>query len=168
MIRHALCMAAAIGLALSIAPLAVAQDYPPEVILAYLDADANGQVDLNDFLNRQLPNLAKFDADQDGMLNYKEFKESLVGVSAKQNAERSFEMFDSEKPRGKLAQREFLGYHAYVFKTFFDTNHDGIMSLSEWTFVMGRGKAKAAAVTPTASPAPVATAVPPPAAEPAH
>lgn len=109
---------------------------PPAMVLAYLDVDKNGQVELNDFLNRQLPKFVQFDADGDGALSYKEFKETL-DAGARRNAERSFEMFDNEEMRKKLTQREYLGYHAFVFKTYLDRDKDGILSEAEWTKFMG-------------------------------
>jgi len=114
---------------------AVAQQASTEQILAYLDKDGDGKVGLQDYLQEQLPKLAEFDADGDGMLSKKEFTESLQG-NAKKNAERSFKGFDTEGARNKLTQREFLGYHAYVFKNFFDKDNDGFVSATEWTNVM--------------------------------
>ena len=113
----------------------VAQQASTEQILAYLDKDGDGKVGLQDYLREQLPKLARFDADGDGMLSMKEFTESLQG-DAKKNAERSFKAFDNEDARNKLTQREFLGYHAYVFKNFFDKDNDGFVSAIEWTNVM--------------------------------
>lgn len=100
-------------------------------MLSFMDRDGDGKVSLNDYLNVQLPKLAKFDTDADGMLTYDEFKASLEGP-AKRNAEQSFRTFDVESARNKLTQREFLGYHAFVFRTFLDTNKDGELSQKEW------------------------------------
>ena len=113
------------------AALAQAPVPPGSGLLAFMDRDGDGKVSLNDYLNVQLPKLAKFDTDADGMLSYIEFKESLEGP-AKKNAERSFKSFDVDTARNKLTQREFLGYHAFVFKSFLDTNHDGELSQKEW------------------------------------
>ena len=67
--------------------LAVAQQASTEQILAYLDKDGDGKVGLQDYLQEQLPKLAEFDADGDGMLSKKEFTDSLPG-NAQQNAAR--------------------------------------------------------------------------------
>lgn len=128
-----------VGIALAAASLAFAQAVSPAVALTFLDANSDGKVDLNDYLNRQLPKLAANDADQDGMLNYQEFKASLEG-KAKQNAESSFSAFDSESVSRKLTQREFLGYHAFVFNTILDTNHDGVLSEKELSRIMPKTK----------------------------
>ena len=80
--------------------LAVAQQASTEQILAYLDKDGDGKVGLQDYLQEQLPKLAEFDADGDGMLSKKEFTESLQG-NAKKNAERSFKGFDTEGARNR-------------------------------------------------------------------
>jgi hypothetical protein len=31
-----------------------------------------------------------------------------------------------------MTQREFLGYHAYMFKNYVDDDGDGFMSAAEW------------------------------------
>ncbi len=128
-----------VGIAVAAGSLAMAQAISPEVALTYMDADQDGKVTLNDYLNRQLPKLGANDADQDGMLNYTEFKTSLEG-KAKQNAEASFKAFDSESVSRKMTQREFLGYHAYVFNIVLDTDHDGVLSLKELSKIMAQAK----------------------------
>ena len=35
-----------------------------------------------------------------------------------------------------LSQKEFLGYHAWVFKEYVDSDKDGFMSAEEWSAVM--------------------------------
>lgn len=128
-----------VGIALAAGSLATAQGLSPEAALTFMDADRDGKVTLNDYLNRQLPKLAANDADQDGMLTYTEFKASLEG-KAKQNAEASFKAFDSERITRKLTQREFLGYHAFVFNTLLDTDHDGVLSVKELARIMAQMK----------------------------
>lgn len=132
-------LTAGVGVALAAGTLAMAQGVSPEVALTFMDADRDGSVKLNDYLNRQLPKLAANDADQDGMLTYNEFKASLEG-KAKQNAEASFKAFDSESVARKLTQREFLGYHAFVFNTILDTDRDGVLSVKELGRIMAQMK----------------------------
>jgi hypothetical protein len=107
-----------------------------EQAIAFLDKDRDGKCSLNEYLTYQVIRLAQFDADGDGVLQYGEFRESLSG-KAKQNAQRSFDAFNTEDDRKALTRREFLGYHAYVFRQFVDTNGDGFMSAAEWTSVVG-------------------------------
>lgn len=102
----------------------------PAMVIAHLDKTGDGQVDLNEYLNFQQPRLAQFDKDSDGELNLGEFRESLQG-KAKMNAAAVFKGANAEGGR-TLTQREFLGYHAFVFKKFIDTNGDGFMSAEEW------------------------------------
>src|SRR5262245_37525606 len=95
----------------------------PEQVLAFLDKDGDGKCNLNEYLTYQVTKLAQADKDGDGVLSYSEFKDSLQGKS-KQSAQRSFDAFNTEENRKALTQREFLGYHAYIFKTFVDTDKD--------------------------------------------
>ena len=132
-------LTAGVSIALAAGSLAIAQAVSPEVALAFMDVNRDSTVDLNDYLNRQLPKLAANDADQDGMLNYTEFKAALEG-KAKQNAEASFKAFDSESVARKLTQREFLGYHAFVFNTILDTDSDGVLSVKELGRIMAQMK----------------------------
>jgi len=124
--------AAAMLLGFGAAP-ALAQT--PEQAIAFLDKDGDGKCNLNEYLTFQVTKLAQFDKDGDGALSYSEFKDSLQG-KAKQNAQRSFDAFNTEDNRKALTQREFLGYHAYVFKTFVDTDKDGFMTADEWSKLM--------------------------------
>jgi hypothetical protein len=144
LIRSLPCAAALLLLA---GPPAVAQGRPggsgvsgvsPALVLAYLDVDKDGSVVLNDFLTRQLPKFTQFDADGDGALSYREFRESLDD-GARRNAERSFEAFDKEELRKRLTQREFLGYHAFIFRTFLDRDKDGVLTEMEWNKAMVGG-----------------------------
>lgn len=131
--RNALMAAAGLILAAPAAvPPAAAQQ--PAMIIAYLDKTGDGNVDLNEYLNFQQPRLAEFDKDGNGELNLGEFKESLQG-KAKMNAAAVFKGANAEGGR-TLTQREFLGYHAFVFKKFIDTNGDGFMSAEEWQKVV--------------------------------
>ncbi len=109
----------------------------PDQVIGFLDKNGDGKCDLNEFLNFQQPRLAQFDADASGDLNLAEFRNSLTG-EGKKNAQMSFNAFNSEGGR-TLTQREFLGYHAYVFKTYIDTDKDGFMSAAEWSKIMGMG-----------------------------
>jgi len=114
------------------APAALAQQ--PGTVISFLDRNADGKCDLNEYLTYHQPRLAEFDKDGDGELNLGEFRESLQGRS-KQNANAVFKGANAEGGR-TLSQKEFLGYHAFVFKQYIDTNHDGFMSPEEWQKIM--------------------------------
>ncbi len=119
-------------------PAAAQQQVTPEQAIAFLDADRDGKCSLNEFLAFQVTRMAQFDADADGVLQYEEFKASLQG-RGKLNAQRSFDAFNNEEDRKALTRREFLGYHAYVFKQFVDTDADGFMSAAEWEKIVAQG-----------------------------
>jgi hypothetical protein len=127
-----------------IAVLAIAAGLPaaaqqpqvtPEQAVAFLDRDRDGKCSLNEYLTYHVTRLSQFDANGDGALQYGEFRESLSG-KAKQNAQRSYDAFNTEEERKALTRREFLGYHAYVFKQFVDTDGDGFMSAAEWSAIV--------------------------------
>ncbi len=124
-------LAAAI-LAAAGAGAAVAQQ--PEQVIAFLDKSGDGKCNLDEYLMYQQPRMAEFDTDKNGELNQAEFKSSLQGKS-KQNAAVVFKTFNAEGGR-TLTQREFLGYHAWVFKNYVDTDKDGFMSAEEWSKIM--------------------------------
>ncbi len=130
-------VAALTVLALAGADAALAQQVTPEQAVAFLDKDGDGKCSLNEYLAFQVTRITQFDSDADGALEYGEFKDSLNGPG-KVNAQRSFDAFNREENRKALTQREFLGYHAYIFKTFVDTDGDGFMSGEEWAKVMAR------------------------------
>jgi Ca2+-binding EF-hand superfamily protein len=132
--KSTMILIAALALAAGTGP-AFAQQPSPEQAIAFLDKDTDGKCSLNEYLTFQVSRIAQFDANADGALQYGEFKDSLQG-KAKVNAQRSFDAFNSEENRSALIQREFLGYHAYVFKTFVDTDKDGFMSTEEWSKIM--------------------------------
>ena len=98
-------------------------------LVRYLDLDRDGKVSLNEYLTFQQPRLAQFDANQNGRLSRAEFEESL-SEQAKGNADRSFRAFDRNSNNG-LEQREFLGYHAFVFKNVIDKNKDEFVTAEE-------------------------------------
>jgi hypothetical protein len=120
---------------LAISP-AMAQQVTPEQAIGYVDKDGDGKCSLQEFLAFQVTRIAQFDANADGILQFAEFKESLQG-DGKKNAQRSYDAFNTEGKVKGLTQREFLGYHAYVFKTYIDTDKDGFMSAAEWSKLMG-------------------------------
>ena len=117
-----------------LAPWAAAQQ--PEKVIAYLDKNADGKCDLNEYLGFQVARMAQVDKDGDGELNQGEFKDSLQG-KAKANVAVLFKGANSEGGR-TLSQKEFLGYQAWVFKTFVDTDKDAFMSQEEWTSIMSK------------------------------
>jgi hypothetical protein len=133
--KFTMIVAAALALAAGAGP-ALAQQPTPEQAIAFLDKDNDGKCNLNEYLTFQVSRIAQLDTNADGALQYGEFKESLQG-KGKQNAQRSFDAFNTEDNRSALTQREFLGYHAYVFKTFVDTDKDGFMTAEEWSKLMG-------------------------------
>lgn len=116
------------------AALAPATAQQPDMVIAWLDKNRDGKCDLNEYLTFQQPRHAQFDKDGDGELNLGEFKESLQGKS-KMNAQAIFKGANAEGGR-TLSQKEFLGYHAWVFKQFIDTDNDGFMSAAEWQKVV--------------------------------
>ncbi len=109
----------------------------PDQVIAFLDKNGDGKCNLDEYLAYQQPRIAQFDADKDGELNLAEFKASLQG-KAKQTAQGLFKGANAEGGR-TLSQREFLGYHAWVFKTFVDADKDGFMSAAEWSKIIGAG-----------------------------
>ncbi len=131
-------VAAALAISAVFPAIAQQPQVTPDQAIAYLDTDRNGKCDLNEYLTFQATRIAQFDANGDGVLQYGEFKDSLNG-RGKQNAQRSFDAFNTEDDRKALTRREFLGYHAYVFKQFVDTDGDGFMSASEWSAIVGTG-----------------------------
>lgn len=110
----------------------------PEQSLAYLDLDRDGKVSLNDYLNFQVTRFTQNDLNGNSRLSRAEFEASLA-ASARGNAERSFRIFDVNKDKA-LDQREFLGYHAFIFKNYVDTDKDGILSVAELTALQAAGK----------------------------
>lgn len=114
----------------------IAQAQQPEMVIAYLDKNGDGKCDLNEYLGYQVMRLAASDKDGDGELTQPEFKNTLQG-KAKANSEYLFKQSNAGGGR-TLKQEEFLGYQAWVFKTFIDTDHDGFMSQEEWTSIMSK------------------------------
>lgn len=108
----------------------------PEVVIGLLDADRNGTVSLNEYLTFQVTRFAQFDADGSGEMTLREFQSSLEGV-ARSRASTSVRTFDADRD-GRLAQREFLGYHAYIYNNVLDTNGDHEWSVEEYRRVLGR------------------------------
>jgi hypothetical protein len=131
--KSTMILAVALALVAGMGP-ALAQQPSPEQAIGFLDKDKDGKCSLQEYLGFQVTRIAQVDANADGALQYGEFKESLQG-KGKQNAQRSFDAFNTEDNRSALTQREFLGYHAYVFKTFVDTDKDGFMTAEEWSKV---------------------------------
>jgi hypothetical protein len=119
---------------LAVAAAGGASAQQPAQVIAFLDKSGDGKVNVDEYLMYQQPRIAEFDKDSDGELNQGEFKSSLQGKS-KQNAVAVFKTFNAEGGR-TLTQREFLGYHAWVFKNYIDTDKDGFMSPEEWSKIM--------------------------------
>ena len=131
-------LVAVLAISVGLPALAQQPQVTPEQAIAFLDKDRDGKCSLNEYLTYQTTRLAQFDGNGDGSLQYGEFRESLSG-KAKQNAQRSFDAFNIEEERKALTRREFLGYHAFVFKQFVDTDGDGFMSAAEWSSVVATG-----------------------------
>jgi hypothetical protein len=138
MVPRGLLISAGIAIVAGGAAFAQQPQVTADQAIAFLDKDRNGKCDLNEYLTFQVTRLAQFDLNADGALQYGEFKDSLNG-KGRQNAQRSFDAFNTEEDKKALTRREFLGYHAYVFKQFVDTDSDGFMSAAEWSAVVGTG-----------------------------
>jgi hypothetical protein len=108
-----------------------------EQTVAFLDKDGDGKCSLQEYLGFQVTRIAQFDTNADGVLQLSEFTESLQG-DGKKTAKASFDNFNNEENVRALTKREYLGYHAYVFKTYVDANGDGFMSAAEWSRIVGR------------------------------
>ena len=108
-------------------PAAHAQ--PPGMVITFLDKNGDGRCDLNEYLTFQVTRMTDADENSDGELTLSEFRESLQGRS-KRNAQQIFNASNAEGGR-TLSQKEFLGYHAFVFRTVVDADKDGFMSAEE-------------------------------------
>ena len=140
MIKKSVFVVIAFSATLSVASAASAQmAVTPEVALTFLDANKDGMVTLNDYLNVQMPKMTAGDLDQNGELTYKEFKETLDG-RARTNAEQSFRAFNRDGRERTMNQRDFLNYHAYVFTNILDGNKDGFLTAAELGKVMNRDR----------------------------
>lgn len=117
-------------------PAMAQQPMDAAAAIRFLDKDADGKCNLNEYLTFQVTKFNQFDVNVDSALQVGEFKDSLQG-RAKINAQRTFDTFNTGDNRRALTQREFLGYHAYVFKEYVDTDRDGLMSAAEWTKLVG-------------------------------
>ncbi len=115
-------------LSATLAGSAQAQDRAAGLV-RYLDIDRDDRVSLNEYLGFQQPRLAEFDENGNGRLSRAEFEASL-SEAAKANAQRSFRFSDQDGNRA-LDEREFLGYHAYVFKNFIDADRDEFVTAEE-------------------------------------
>lgn len=122
------------GMALLAAGAASAQQ--PGLVIQFLDKNGDGKCDLNEYLGYQVTRIATVDKDGDGELNLGEFRESLQGKT-KMNAAAIYQSTNTEGGR-TLSQKEFLGYHAWVFKQFVDADKDGFMSEEEWSKIMAK------------------------------
>lgn len=122
------------GMALLAAGAASAQQ--PGLVIQFLDKNGDGKCDLNEYLGYQVTRIATVDKDGDGELNLGEFRESLQGKT-KMNAAAIYQSTNTEGGR-TLSQKEFLGYHAWVFKQFVDADKDGFMSEEEWAKIMAK------------------------------
>lgn len=105
----------------------------PEQSLAFLDRERDGRITRNEYLTFQQSRIAQLDKNGNGVLTLQEFEESLNG-RAKARARTIFKQFAAGKR--SMDQDHFLGYHAYVFQNFIDTNGDGFADLAEWTKLM--------------------------------
>jgi Ca2+-binding EF-hand superfamily protein len=121
-------LAAGVAVAMIVGGAALAQDRAAGLV-RFLDIDNDERVSLNEYLNFQQPRLAEFDENENGRLSRAEFTASL-SEEAKGNAQRSFRFSDQDGNRA-LDEREFLGYHAYVFNNFLDADRDEFVTAEE-------------------------------------
>lgn len=96
-----------------------------------IDYDSDGKTSLEEYLRFQEPKLKQFDVNKNGKLSPSEFAASL-DRGARANAEASLRAFDQDHD-GSLDSKEFLTYHAYVFRTYLDANKNGFIEQAEWT-----------------------------------
>lgn len=127
---------ALLTLAVAVSAFGTAAAQQPGMVIAFLDQNADGKCDLNEYLTYQAGRMAEFDKDGDGEFILAEFKSSLQGKS-KMNGNALFRGANSEGGR-TLTRKEFLGYHAWVFNTFVDTDKDGFMSSDEWSAIIAK------------------------------
>lgn len=104
-------------------------------VVNFLDKNNDGQCNLDEYLAFQQTRIAQFDEDKDGELTVAEFRASLDG-KAKRNAAPLFKGANVEGGR-TLTQREFLGYHAWIFNNFLDGDKNGLVSPEEFAKVVG-------------------------------
>jgi Ca2+-binding EF-hand superfamily protein len=131
------------------APVALAQQQSPEQVIAFLDKGGDGKVDADEYAKFQVGRLSQSDANTDGKLSPEEFTASLA-AGEKRLAAQSFPTFDQNADQG-IEPAEFAAYHAYVFRTFIDTDKDGYMSAAELAAVQQPAPAAAPAPAPSAA-----------------
>ena len=123
------------GLAMMLAG-APAQAQQPEQVIAFLDKNHDGNVNLDEYLAYQQPRIAQFDKDSDGELSLAEFKESLQG-KAKKNAPGLFKGANAERRFHETDTFEFANTGGYYHSLPGDPLREFIDTAAEVQRAMG-------------------------------
>lgn len=111
-----------------------AQQTTAAQVVAFIDTDHDGKISLQEYLELQAGRFSQVDSDKSGELDLAEFTASLPEKN-RRTANGVFKIFALGHPT--LDRERFLRYHQTVFKNYLDLNHDGFVTLEEWTKVVG-------------------------------